>query len=33
MGFATAIGGVKDVNKIKPLEIMARDVIPAVAGF
>jgi F420-dependent oxidoreductase-like protein len=33
MGFTTAIGGVKDVNKIKPLEIMARDVIPAVAGF
>jgi len=33
MGFATAIGGVKDVWKITPLEIMAREVIPAVAAF
>ena len=32
-GFTTAIGGVKDVWKIKPLEIMAREVIPAVAAF
>jgi F420-dependent oxidoreductase-like protein len=33
IGFTTAIGGVRDVYKIKPLEIMAREVIPAVAGF
>ena len=33
MGFKTAIGGVKDVWKITPLEIMAREVIPAVAAF
>ncbi len=33
MGFTTAIGGVKDVWKIRPLEIMAREVIPAVAAF
>jgi hypothetical protein len=33
MGFTTAIGGVKDVWKIKPLEIIAREVIPAVAAF
>jgi F420-dependent oxidoreductase-like protein len=33
MGFSTAIGGVKDVWKITPLEIMARDLIPAVAAF
>jgi F420-dependent oxidoreductase-like protein len=33
MGFTTAIGGVKDVYKITPLEIMARDLIPAVASF
>jgi len=33
MGFATAIGGVKDVWKITPLEIMARELIPAVAAF
>jgi F420-dependent oxidoreductase-like protein len=32
-GFTTAIGGVKDVWKIKPLETMARDLIPAVAAF
>lgn len=32
-GFTTAIGGVKDVWKIAPLEILARDVIPAVAAF
>jgi alkanesulfonate monooxygenase SsuD/methylene tetrahydromethanopterin reductase-like flavin-dependent oxidoreductase (luciferase family) len=33
MGFSTAIGGVKDVWKITPLEIMAREIIPAVAAF
>ena len=33
MGFTTAIGGVRDVYKIKPLEIMARELIPAVAAF
>jgi F420-dependent oxidoreductase-like protein len=33
LGFATAIGGVKDAHKITPLEIMARDIIPAVAAF
>jgi F420-dependent oxidoreductase-like protein len=33
MGFATAIGGVKDVHKITPLEIIAREIIPAVAAF
>jgi F420-dependent oxidoreductase-like protein len=33
MGFTTAMGGVKDVYKIKPLEIIARDLIPAVAAF
>lgn len=33
MGFATAIGGVRDVHKITPLEIIAREVIPAVAAF
>ena len=33
MGLATAIGGVKDVWRITPLEIMAREVIPAVAAF
>ena len=33
LGFSTAIGGVKDVWKITPLEIMAREVIPAVAAF
>jgi F420-dependent oxidoreductase-like protein len=33
MGFSTAIGGVKDVNKITPLEILAREVIPAVAAL
>ena len=32
-GFTTAIGGVKEVYKITPLEIMARDVIPAAAAF
>ena len=31
MGFTTAIGGVKDVSKIKPLEVIARELIPAVA--
>jgi len=33
LGFATAIGGVKDVYKITPLEIMAREIIPAAAAF
>jgi F420-dependent oxidoreductase-like protein len=33
MGFTTAMGGVKDVWKITPLEIIAREVIPAVAAF
>ena len=33
MGFTTAIGGVKDVSKIKPLEVMARELIPAVAAI
>jgi F420-dependent oxidoreductase-like protein len=33
MGFTTAIGGVKDVDKINPLEIMARELIPAVAAL
>ena len=33
MGFTTAIGGVKDVWKITPLEIIAREIIPAVAAF
>jgi F420-dependent oxidoreductase-like protein len=31
LGFTTAIGGVRDVWKIDPLEIMARDLIPAAA--
>ena len=31
LGFTTAIGGVRDVWKIEPLEIMARDLIPAAA--
>jgi F420-dependent oxidoreductase-like protein len=33
MGFSAAMGGVKDVWKITPLEIIAREVIPAVAAF
>jgi F420-dependent oxidoreductase-like protein len=33
LGFATAIGGVRDVHKITPLEIIAREIIPAVAAF
>jgi F420-dependent oxidoreductase-like protein len=33
MGFTTVMGGVKNVSKIEPLEIIARDVIPAVAAF
>jgi F420-dependent oxidoreductase-like protein len=33
MGFTTVMGGVKDVWKITPLEIMAREVIPAAAAF
>jgi len=33
LGFTTAIGGVKDVWKITPLEIMARELIPAAAAI
>jgi F420-dependent oxidoreductase-like protein len=33
LGFQTAIGGVRNVEQIKPLEILGRDVIPAVADF
>ena len=33
LGIDTAIGGVRDVHTITPLEIIGRDVIPAVAGF
>jgi F420-dependent oxidoreductase-like protein len=33
LGITTAIGGVKDVWKITPLEIMARELIPAVSAF
>lgn len=33
LGFATAIGGVRDVHRITPLEIIAREIIPAVAAF
>jgi 3-keto-L-gulonate-6-phosphate decarboxylase len=33
MGFQTAIGGVVNVSSITPLEIIGRDVIPAVASF
>jgi len=33
MGFVTAIGGVRDAHKIVPLEIIAREIIPAVAAF
>src|SRR5262249_25490232 len=31
MGIQTVIGSVKDVEKIEPLEIIGREVIPAVA--
>ena len=33
LGFVTAIGGVRDAHKIVPLEIIAREIIPAVAAF
>jgi F420-dependent oxidoreductase-like protein len=33
LGIHTAIGGVKDVSGIKPLEIIAERIIPAVAEF
>jgi F420-dependent oxidoreductase-like protein len=33
MGFKTAIGGVQNVDQITPLEILGREVIPAVAEF
>src|SRR5919202_2092320 len=33
LGVQTAIGSVPDVWRIEPLEIIGRDVIPAVASF
>ncbi|HEY1570908.1 MAG TPA: LLM class F420-dependent oxidoreductase [Pseudonocardiaceae bacterium] len=33
LGVHTAIGAVRDVHTITPLEIIGKDVIPAVAGF
>jgi hypothetical protein len=33
MGIQTVIGSVKDVDRLEPLEIMGRDVIPAVTGL
>jgi F420-dependent oxidoreductase-like protein len=33
MGFQAAIGGVQNVEQITPLEILGREVIPAVADF
>jgi len=33
MGVQTAIGGVKDVDRLEPLEVMGRDVIPAVTDL
>ena len=33
LGFQAAIGLVRDVSKIKPLEIMGSEVIPRAAGF
>jgi hypothetical protein len=30
LGFTTAIGGVANVSTIEPLEIIAREVIPAI---
>jgi hypothetical protein len=31
MGVQTVLGGVKDVWRLRPLEIIGREVIPAVA--
>jgi F420-dependent oxidoreductase-like protein len=33
LGVQTAIGGCKDVHTITPLEIIGREIVPAVAGF
>jgi F420-dependent oxidoreductase-like protein len=33
MGFQVAMGGVRDVWSLKPIEIIGRDVIPEAAGF
>jgi hypothetical protein len=33
MGIETVYGAVPGVDKVKPLEIIGREVIPAVAGF
>jgi alkanesulfonate monooxygenase SsuD/methylene tetrahydromethanopterin reductase-like flavin-dependent oxidoreductase (luciferase family) len=33
MGFQVALGGVRDVWSLKPIEIIGRDVIPEAAGF
>jgi hypothetical protein len=33
IGIQTAIGSVKDVSRITPLEIIGREVVPVVAGF
>jgi hypothetical protein len=33
MGFQAAIGGVANVWQVTPLEVIAADVIPAVAGL
>jgi F420-dependent oxidoreductase-like protein len=33
MGIQTVIGGVKDVDRLEPLEVMGRDVIPAAAAL
>ncbi len=33
LGIHAAIGGVRDVHTITPLEIIGKDIIPAVAGF
>jgi alkanesulfonate monooxygenase SsuD/methylene tetrahydromethanopterin reductase-like flavin-dependent oxidoreductase (luciferase family) len=33
MGIQTVVGGVKDVWRIKPLEVLGERVVPAVAGL
>jgi hypothetical protein len=33
MGFEVAHGSVRDVARIEPLEIIGRDIIPAVANL
>jgi hypothetical protein len=33
MGIETVIGVVPDVHRITPLEVISREVIPAVAGI